>query len=492
MMNIVQVTPEYWPFVKTGGLADVVDGLSLELSRRGHQVTVILPYYRYHIDTTPHPVQTAVECLGVPMGSTEDWCSVLWAERVSGLNVYFIEHDIYFGRPGIYHEYWAEYPDNAQRFIFFSRAALQLIKALHLEPDIIHCNDWQTGFVPVFLKTHYLHDDTFRNAASIMTIHNMGYQGIFHKSNLYWTQLGWDRFTPIDLEYYDCLNFLKAGLVYADLITTVSKKYGTEIQTPEFGYLLDGLLRERSRDIYGVTNGVDYDDWNPEIDPYIPQKYSAEDLTGKAVCKAALQECFGLPVNPDVPLIGMVSRLVYQKGTDVLMAVMDRLLKLDIQLAVIGTGEPRYERDMNFFSAVYPEKLGVKMIYDNCVAHLVEAGSDMFLMPSRYEPCGLNQIYSLRYGTLPIVRATGGLDDTVENYDPMTGAGWGFKFYDLTPDAIYNTVVWALSVYKEDKAVWRNLMLTAMAGQYAWDRAAATYERIYRLAKEKRFPSIPA
>lgn len=485
-MKILFCASELAPLVKTGGLGDVVGALPAELKRRGHDVRVVIPFHG-SIDRAAGEFRTAIGQLGVPMGFGEKWCAV--QETLlpdSQVPVYLIEHEQYFGRHSLYQHDGEDYPDNAERFAFFSRACCQLCKALQFSPDVMHCHDWQTALVPVYLKTWEADHPLFWSTASVQTIHNIGYQGIFPKDEIVHTSLGWRAFTVDGLEFYDQLNYLKGGILYADKVSTVSPTHAREIQTPEHGWGLDGVLRARSPDLVGILNGCDYREWDPASDPRLPAWYDVGNLDGRAICKQELQKRFHLPLKPDTPIIGIVTRLAYQKGVDILAQSLGRILDLDLQLVVLGTGEVWAHFFYGELPMKHPGKVGAYIGFDAERAHLVYAGSDFFLMPSRYEPCGISQLVAKRYGSLPIVRATGGLDDTVANYDEKTGAGDGFKFQDLTADALANTVGWAVSTYYDRPAHVAAMADRAMRERYLWSDAAAKYERLYEWAIERK------
>jgi len=475
-MKILMVSSEIFPLAKTGGLADVAGSLSPALSRPGVQVTLVMPAYRTILEKTRELENTAVE-IEVPLGSRSEKGEVLKTKIQKGLPVYLIRADRYFFREGFYGTPQGEYPDNAERFVFFSKATLDL--ARKTAPwDIIHCHDWQTALIPVAKKVHPHLYPEIHGSKTLLTIHNLAYQGVFPPSEWEILNLDWHYFSPRYLEFYGKLNLLKGAILFSDALTTVSKKYADEIKTPEYGCGLDGVIREREKDLYGILNGADYREWNPETDPYIKRTYGSKDPHGKASCKKDLQEIYGLPLEASVPLFGIVSRLVDQKGWDILVDVMEELMHLNLQLVVLGAGEQRYQELLAKLPAAHPESIGVKIGYDNVVAHKIEAGADMFLMPSKYEPCGLNQIYSLKYGTIPIVRATGGLDDTVNDYNPLTGRGNGFKFAAYSGPTLLETVKRAIAVYSHAEA-WRQLMANAMASDFSWETSAAEYLALY-------------
>jgi starch synthase len=361
--------------------------------------------------------------------------------------------------------------------------------ALELKPDIIHCNDWQTGLTPVYLKTLYRTFPSLAQTASVLTIHNIAFQGLFWHYDLLLTNLGWELFTPQALEFYGKLNFLKGGIVFADAVTTVSRKYMDEIQTPEFGAGLEGVLHDRRKDLYGILNGADYEEWSPSKDPFIKEKYGPSDWKGKKACKEDLQREFYLTLDPDIPLLGVISRLTDQKGFDLLAEIMEDLMSLGLQFVLLGTGEEEYNLLFQKIGQKYPQQAGIRIAFDNALAHKIEAGADMFLMPSRYEPCGLNQIYSLKYGTVPIVRATGGLDDTIQDFDPVGGEGNGFKFQDYSSSALLCAVKLALEAYR-DKALWEKLMIRGMARDFSWEQSARAYVKVYEDILTKKRLSV--
>jgi starch synthase len=481
-LKILFVAAEAAPFSKTGGLAEVVRDLPKALRQRGHDVRTVVPRHR---GPMPYPVYRDPAPLGVPIGAGEAWCAMLEPQMPADEGpVYLLEHNGYFDRPGIYGDPW-DYGDNLDRFTILSRGALQLCKAKDFYPDVIHAHDWHTGLIPVYLNT-LERTPPLGSAASVFTIHNLGYQGWFPAAALPVTQIGWDQFHMRSMEAYGQINFLKSGIYHATVITTVSPTYSQEIQTPGLGHGLDGVLRDRSAELFGVLNGIDDAVWDPENDPLIPARYSARALEGKAICKHELQRLCGFEPSPNVPLIGIVTRLAYQKGIDVVAGAMQGLLDLGIQIVVLGTGDSALESRLRTWSRVRPDQLSAHVMWSEELAHWIEAGSDFFLMPSRYEPCGLNQMYSLRYGTLPIVRAVGGLEDTVVNCDPATGRGTGFKFHDLDGNALWNTVRWAVQIYRSQPDLIFHMRQRAMSLRLGWDQAAGIYEKLYHLAVARR------
>jgi starch synthase len=481
-LRILFIASEGLPFSKTGGLADVIEGLPKALVGHGHEVAVVLPRYR---GTKADAV--IVPSVTIPMGPRLRFPSIVGGSATSGVRYFFVDDPEYFDRDGLYGGRGGDYSDNAERYSEFCRVALEIAK--NFWPcDILHCHDWQTGLIPLFLRTSYAADAALKHLSVVFTIHNMGYHGQFGREALDRANIPASTFTPAGVEFYGSVNFLKAGLVYSDYLTTVSRKYAQEIQTPEFGYGLDGVVSARSDRLVGIINGVDYTLWNPEKDKLISAKYSARDLTGKHACKQRLLELFQIPVEHlTKPVIGIVSRFADQKGFDLIAERAHELMQEDLVLLVLGTGDRRYEDLFRSLAAAYPGRVGVKIAYDEAIAHKIEAGSDMFLMPSRYEPCGLNQVYSLKYGTVPIVRATGGLDDTIESFDVEQGTGTGFKFAEYSGRALVQCVRQALQ-YFADQRIWKRIQLNGMAQDFSWKASAAEYARLYSQAQALHGP----
>ncbi len=475
-MKILFAASEVFPFAKTGGLADVAASLPSALKALGHDVRVIMPRYR-SVERAGISFDETGKKVHVRVGEQIHTGSLALAALPSGVPVYLVGYDPYFDREGLYGPGKGDYPDNASRFIFFSRAILDAVKSLDFVPDILHLNDWQTALTALYLKNDR-GIAPYHGIASVFTIHNLGYQGLFRRDDLPLTGLGWEMFTPRGIEFYGKINFLKAGLIAADRITTVSRRYAEEIQTPEYGYGLEGVLQERSQDLVGILNGVDYSCWDPKIDPLIPARYSPDRLSGKTVCKQALLKAFGLRGPENRPLIGCVSRLTSQKGFDLIVDSAQELLAMDLSLVVLGDGEEQYRSGLAELVEASSDRFGLHVGYDNALAHLIEAGADFFLMPSRYEPCGLNQMYSLKYGTIPIVRATGGLADTITSFDAGKCSGNGFKFSDYSPAALVQTLQEGLAAYR-DPAAWKSLMANAMDCDFSWDRSAREYVTLY-------------
>jgi starch synthase len=484
-LKILYVSSEVEPFAKTGGLADVAGSLPKELKKLGADVRVVLPKYgsiengKFLITQLPNSefeVRLGNENIKGKLSETNI--------EVDSKTIctYFLENDSYYDRNGLYVDVNtnSDFTDNAQRFIFFCRGILESLKKINWKPDIIHCNDWQTGLIPLYLKTIYINDNFYLGIKTIFSIHNLAYQGIFDKNLLPKTGLSWDVFTIDGIEYYDRINFMKAGIVYSDFITTVSPTYAQEIcSSVEYGYGLEGVLAKRKSQLVGILNGVDYSIWSPLNDTLIPQNYSGRNLAKKSINKKSLLEKFTLPFNQNTPVIGMISRLAEQKGFDLIESASSELMDQDIQLVFLGSGDTRYQNFLELLRAQYPDKVGVKIGFDNKLAHLIEAGSDMYLMPSRYEPCGLNQMYSLKYGTVPIVHATGGLDDSVVQYDPRMGDGTGFKFYEYDKFHLVDAVYFAVKLYK-DKPAWNQLMKNDIGQDFSWKVSAKTYINLYK------------
>lgn len=479
-MKIALVASEGIPFSKTGGLADVVGALPKALAALGHDVEVILPRYRVTLPGAPVP---CAQSLTLPLGMGYKFAAAQDGARAHSVQTYLLDCPEYFDRDGLYQVNGQDYPDNAQRFAAFSMAAIEFLKRGAAPPDIIHCHDWQTALVPIYLRHLYRGDNYFGRTSILFTIHNLGYQGLFPPHVLPQIALHAGLFTIDGLEYYGMGNLLKGGIIFSDYITTVSRRYAEEIQTAEFGYGLEGVLRSRASRLRGILNGVDYEEWDPARDPNLPVNFWPSDLHGKEACKKALLEKMGVaaPVLRR-PVLGIVSRFAAQKGFDLIAAIAERLAGLDLYIVALGTGEPGYEDLFRTLAAKYPDKFLVKIAYDNALAHLIEAGSDMFLMPSRYEPCGLNQIYSLKYGAVPIVRATGGLDDTIEPFDGAGGTG--FKFHDYSPQALLAAIHAAVDAYQSPE-IWKHAMENGMKKDFSWTTSARAYGEIYEeLQKE--------
>ncbi len=486
-MNIVFIAAECVPYAKTGGLADVVGALPKYLRALGHNVIVVMPRYS-SINGDRYGLRWFHGPMGVWMGDVQEWCAVHTSSDNGG-PVYFIESQKYFDRWGLYHDAnFNDYQDNPRRFGFLTCAGLQLCKDIGFKPDVVHAHDWHTALASAYLKIWHWNDPVLGDAASLLTIHNIAYQGRYPAHHMDYLGLQWGNFTPDKFEDHGAINFLKGGIVYADMVNTVSPNYARETRTPELGYGLAPYLNDKGENYVGILNGCDYAQWNPETDRIIPARYSADDLSGKAVCKRVLQRRFGLEVAPDIPIVGVVSRLVEQKGLHLLAQCIEGIVSnMRVQFAILGSGDKGLEHFFGDLPRRYPGRIGSYIGYNEELAHWIEAGADFFIMPSLFEPCGLNQMYSLRYGTLPIVRATGGLDDTVQQYDEATGSGTGFKFYDASPNAIYYTVGWAVSTYYDRPQHMQQMIRAAMAQDFSWERSTEQYVRAYeRAVRNKR------
>ena len=496
-MHIAFAASECTPFSKTGGLADVMGSLPRALAAQGHRVSVFLPKYRQTRLDNPGPAivvsagpgRCVVRSITVPFDDRYRFCSILDGGIRHNVQFYFIDYPPFFDREGLYGTALGDYHDNAERFALFCRAVIEGSKILGT-PDLFHCHDWQTALVPILLRTLYHDDPALRAVPTVFTIHNIGYQGLFPPETLPLLMLPWDLFTISKLEFFGKVNLLKGALVYSDFITTVSRKYSQEIQTSEYGFGLEGVLRNRSGTIAGILNGVDYEQWNPETDPHLAAHYNADSLENKAVCKRDLLAQFGAEVAPELPVVGIVSRFAAQKGFDLISHVAGRLAREELVFAILGSGDRPYEELFRQLNRQFPGKFLVRIAYDEPLAHKIEAGADMFLLPSHYEPCGLNQIYSLHYGTVPVVRATGGLDDTVEPWDAATGKGTGFKFAEASGEAMLETLRAALTAFR-DRPAWRKLMRNGMARDFSWTASAREYVKVYEKARAIRGGATP-
>ncbi|MBV9435849.1 MAG: glycogen synthase GlgA [Acidobacteria bacterium] len=481
-MRITFAASEGVPYSKTGGLADVVGALPKAVASLGHEVTVFLPRYR---QTRLKQDRVAVANLTIPMQDHLLFCQIIDGDKHDGVQFYFVDHPEFGHREGLYGDSRGDYVDNAERFTMFCRAVIESSKRLGV-PDVFHVHDWQTSLIPVLLRNAYASDADFSRCGTVLTIHNIGYQGLFPNGVMPKLLLPWSLFTMDRLEFYDKVNFLKGGIVYADYITTVSRTYAQEIQTYEYAFGLADTIRKRRDRIVGIVNGVDYGEWDPATDRHIPANFSATDLAGKARCKVALLKEYGIPEDKaDWPVVGIISRFAAQKGFDLMEAALPQLLAEDMVLVVLGTGEKHYEQMFGKLHSRFPDRLCVKIAYDNRLAHMVEAGADIFLMPSHYEPCGLTQIYSMRYGTVPVVRATGGLEDTVEQWNPASEKGTGFKFAGYRPQELRTAMRQAISTF-EEKEQWRQLMLNGMKQNFSWSAPAREYAAVYDKARALR------
>lgn len=471
-MNILIVASEAHPFIKTGGLGDVIGALPVALNDLGADVRVVIPNYR-DIKKEIKENLKYIDNFTVNVGWRNQYCGILEYEH-EGVKFYLLDNEYYFNRGGLYGYY-----DDGEKFAFFDRAVLEFVKHIDWVPDILHCNDWQTGMVPVLLKLEYSKEEKFKNMKTMFSIHNLFFKGMFDPKVLP-ELFGYDyeSFNNGSLEHYGAVSFLKGGINYADKVTTVSKSYAEEIKTPEYGEQLEGLLRYRSSILEGIVNGIDYKEYNPEEDKYIYSTYSVNDLENKKINKEELQKELGLTVNKDVPMIGLVSRLTHQKGCDLIINILEELLKEDIQVVVLGTGDYMYEESFKSFQGRHPNKISANIKFSNELAHKIYAASDMFLMPSLFEPCGLGQLIALRYGSIPIVRETGGLKDTVTPYNEYdeTGNGFGFKNYRF--EELLNIIKYALKIY-ENKDKWNNIVRQAMSADNSWEKSAKEYIEIY-------------
>lgn len=486
-LKVLLMSSEVVPFAKTGGLADVAGSLPKALAtvggndNQGNDVRVAMPHYkqiegaRYLMDF-PVVFGGRVETAIIRESSIE----AQYRNEHRVIPVYMVDNHHYFYRDGMY-----VFDDDAERFAFFCRAVLEMLPRLNWQPDIIHCNDWQCGPVPFYLETKYRRDDFYSKIATVYTIHNLQYQGNFPRDVLKLMEVGDDYFTPERLEFYGMVSYMKMGILYADVISTVSRNYAEEIQRPEMGERMDGLLRKRSTDLYGIVNGINYHEFDPKNDPRIHRNYDRDSIENKKENKFALQKEMGLPVV-DVPVLGLISRLVDQKGLDLIAHIVDKLMLLDIQFVVLGSGDRYYEDMFRQIKERYPQKIGVYIGFNSVLAQRIYAGSDIFLMPSRFEPCGLGQLISMRYGTVPVVRATGGLADTVYDYNPVTGSGNGFVFTEYDGRALYHAITRALEVYYERPEEWKRLMRTCMELDFSWARSAVEYLQLYQEAMNKR------
>jgi starch synthase len=476
-MKILIASAEVVPFAKTGGLADVAGALPKALRELGHDVRVIMPLYK-QIDRKKYRLAKISTGMMVDMLEKVELADVY--EGVipeTDVEVYFIANEKYFGRDSLYQNKGVDYPDNLERFSFYCKAALKFIKEMNWQPDVLHANDWQSALMIMYIKTLYKGDRFYSGISTLYSIHNMGYMGLFPADQMSVAGLSAEYFNSNALEFYGKMALTKAGFVYSDIINTVSEKYALEIQTPEYGYGLEGLLQFRAKDLFGIVNGIDYELWNPETDKSLAVTYGPRSLAGKAANKEELQKKNGLPVK-DVPVIGIISRLADQKGFDILAQEIVAIMNMDLQIVLLGTGEPKYHELFKEIKAKYPEKLGLNIGFDAALAQLIYAGSDMFLMPSRYEPCGLGQLISYKYGTVPVVRKTGGLADTVQ--DNVTG----FVFEDYSGIALLDTIKRAVAAYG-NKAKWKKMVVLDMDLDYSWKASGKKYVDLYKKAVDK-------
>jgi starch synthase len=477
-VRILLASSELHPYSKTGGLADMVGALGKTLARKGHRVGVVTPLYAVVRERAPGLKKLSLP-LTVALGGEEVRGAIWSLEPYPGVTVYFVEQEEFYGRREIYGEEGGEYPDNAERFIFFSKAVTRLATGLAWKPEIVHLHDWQASPAALLLHDWKKQAGQGRGPGICLTIHNLAYQGLFPAEKYGLMNLSWEYFSVYGVEFYGKMSCLKTGLVYADVITTVSPRYAREITTEELGCGLDGLLRQRNSTLVGILNGVDYEEWNPAADPFLPHAYSAHDLSGKQANKLALQAEFGLPVDAGVPLFGSVGRLAEQKGVDVMLGALEEMLSADLQFVLIGNGAPRFEKACRELARRFPLQVGVRIGFDEGLSHRIEAGADFFLMPSRFEPCGLNQMYGLRYGTIPIVHTTGGLDDTVIDLREDPEKADGIKFNEYSASALAKGITKALVLFQEP-ALLTHFQQNGMGVDFSWDRTVGEYIKVYQ------------
>ena len=475
-LHVAFVTPEMGPYVKTGGLADVSAALPKALVRLGHQVTVVLPRYR----SIAFPPGEFAGSVHVPVDAIARSAGFYRTRTAAGVDVVFVEYPPFYDRPAIY----GDYEDNRLRFAFLARAAVEYFRSRGERPSVFHAHDWQTGLLPVYLKAFYWADPTLYRMPSVFTIHNVAYQGQFGTDTVGLLGLPWNLGSMQALEYHGAISYLKGGTVFAELVNTVSPTYALEIQGPEHSFGFDGVVRSRAADVSGILNGVDYDEWDPSLDEHLAQKYSPADTSGKTACNSDLLRSYGLPEFPDLPLVGITSRLVWQKGFDIVAGAWWDLLQRPLRMVVLGSGESSVQDGLRHLAERAPDRFAVRFGYDEALAHQIMGGSDMFLMPSRSEPCGLTQMYALRYGTIPIVRATGGLVDTVEPFDKARKAGTGFRFDSPDGTGLVWAIDQALAAFKNRRA-WSALVQRAMARDFSWERSAQSYVELYRRAMSR-------
>ncbi|MCW5555283.1 MAG: glycogen synthase GlgA [Verrucomicrobiae bacterium] len=477
--RILLASSEVHPFSKTGGLADMVGALGKALAHAGHRVGIVTPLYQGIRERFPQ-MQRVDWVFDLPLGANRVQAELWSIELLPQLTVYFIYKPEYFDRPGLYNEHGVDYPDNAERFIFYSKCIAHLARYLPWKPEVVHVNDWQAGLVPALIRHQSLAEGWGTPPRICLTIHNLAYQGLFPRSAYNLTNLPLNYFHPEGAEFYGLLNCLKAGIAYADVLTTVSPRYAREITTEPFGCALDGMLRKRQSRLIGILNGVDYEEWNTEGNPNLKHSYTSRRLTGKLANKLALQQELGLPVRADVPLFGTITRLTDQKGIDIELGALEEMLPTDLQFVLLGSGSDEYERAFQGLARRFPHKVAVQLGYNEALSHRIEAACDFYLMPSKFEPCGLNQMYSLRYGAVPIVRITGGLDDTVTDANEDPAAANGFKFLDYSARALAKAMRKALAIY-EVPALLRRYRQNAMSCDFSWQRTVGEYLRAYRL-----------
>jgi starch synthase len=485
-MRILMIASEAAPFAKTGGLADVLGALPRALGRLGHQVDVVMPRYRGIV--AGEPAGTVTVGLGGQVADARTWIA-----HAGSVRTVFIDYAPYFDRDYIYGTAGQDYPDNPERFAFLARAALEWAALTPESFDVVHAHDWQAGLAPVMLRAASA-PAKLAHTPAVFTVHNLAYQGVFDASWLPRLGFAWDLMRIDGLEYWGRISYLKGGIMFSREVTTVSPRYAREVQTPAFGFGFDGILRYRGDHLVGILNGIDYDQWDPARDPYLPEPYDAMNLSGKLAAKRRVLETFGIAAGETAltrPLVGLISRLVDQKGFDLIAEIADELPRLGASFVLLGSGDRRYEDLWLALAARHPDRIGVRIGFDEPLAHLIEGGADLFLMPSRFEPCGLNQMYSMRYGTVPVVRAVGGLDDTVANFDAKTGEGTGFVFVDYSAQALLDTLRWALEIHR-DPHTWRRIQEAGMREDFSWDASARQYVKVYERAGDVALgPAVP-
>lgn len=485
-MKVLIATSECVPFAKTGGLADVSGALPKALRKRKQNVRVILPLYK-KVNREKFNLKKLRGKLIIPIGDHYEEGYLFEGRIGEDIPAYFVENEKFFGRDELYRTAEGDYEDNDERFIFFSRAVLEAVKLVDFRPDVIHCHDWQTGLIPAYLSTLYRIDAFFAETATVYTIHNIAYQGVFSKETMFLAGFSWHDFVPERLEYFDQLNFMKAGLIFADVLTTVSPHYAREIRSSaEFGRGMEGILQSRSADLFGILNGLDYEEWDPAKDKFLPAIYSYNDLRGKEICKQFIQKELGFALDKNIPLLGMVSRLDPQKGLDLLSQVLPEFLKENIQVVILGKGDQVYHDLLTELAEKFPKNFSAQIKFDEGLAHRIYAGSDFFLMPSHFEPCGLGQMIAMGYAAAPIAYATGGLADTVINFDVRNGKGNGFMFTQYNTESLTTVLREALKVYKQKK-YWEKLLTNMRISRFTWEKSAEEYIRLYQKAKEKKF-----
>ena len=481
-MEIIFVASEMAPFAQTGGLADVIGSLPHAVAKLGHSVSVFLPKYKA-VSEDKYSLDILANAINIPVG-TEVETGKLWGGKLDDVNIFFIDEPYLFDRDGLYGTPMGDYSDSDYRFIFFQRAVIEALKKVKLKPDILHCHDWQTGLISVYLKTLYRSDPFFKHTKTVFTIHNLAYQGNFPPDSISTTGLSWDEFKYERLEFYGKISFLKGGLAYSDVLTTVSKRYAEEIQTKEFGCGMEGILSYRENDLHGILNGINVEEWDPAHDPALPQNFTSSSLEKRVACKLALQKECKLEQDTKIPLFGFVGRLAEQKGIDILEPILEEISHLGWQFVLLGSGEEEHQERFRRVAQKYPRAFSLHLKFDSKFAKRIYAGVDIFLMASQFEPCGLGQMYSLRYGAIPLVREVGGLADTVQEFNPETGKGNGFVFLDYSSETLLETMKRAVGLFGDQKK-WTKLIKNGMSCDFSWERSAKEYEDIYEHAEKK-------